>query len=358
MSTAENEVDDTATTKKSDAEPHDLDDAETKPLTPPVAKASEKPAKKPAQIPAKAAAAAEEVDEDDEEEEEEADDEDDDDAPPSSRKPRAKAAAPVRAAKRESSSAVRSASNSSVRNVWTIARREMRSYFDSLIAYVVIGGSTLGLGIFFFWMQAGGFWEVDRASMARLFAAMPWALAVLVIPLVTMRALAEEKHSGTLELLITMPVRDYEVILGKFSAAFGMCLILLGITVLYPIAMFVTPWHLGALDWGPVWTGYLGLALFSAAGTALGLLFSGITESQIIAFFLTAGSLLFLQIIGGVVETLPGNVGDTIAFISFETRFAPFVRGLIDTRAVVYFLSIAILCLLVAFRTLESRKWK
>jgi ABC-2 type transport system permease protein len=234
----------------------------------------------------------------------------------------------------------------------------MRSYFDSLIAYVVIGGSTLGLGIFFFLMQSGGFWEVDRASMARLFAAMPWALAVLVIPLVTMRALAEEKHSGTLELLITMPVRDYEVILGKFTAAFGMCLVLLAITVLYPVAMFVWPWHLGALDWGPVWTGYLGLALFSAAGTALGLLFSGITESQIIAFFLTAGTLLFLQIIGGVVETLPGVVGDTIAFISFETRFAPFARGLIDTRAVIYFVSIAVLCLLVAFRQLESRKWK
>jgi ABC-2 type transport system permease protein len=234
----------------------------------------------------------------------------------------------------------------------------MRSYFDSLIAYVVIGGSTLGLGIFFFLMQSGGFWEVDRASMARLFAAMPWALSVLVIPLVTMRAIAEEKHSGTLELLITMPVRDAEVILGKFTAAFGMCLVLLAITVLYPVAMFVWPWHLGALDWGPVWTGYLGLALFSAAGVALGLLFSGLTESQIIAFFLTAGSLLFLQIIGGVVETLPGAVGDTIAFVSFETRFAPFARGLIDTRAVIYFLSIAILCLLVAFRSLESRKWK
>jgi ABC-2 type transport system permease protein len=345
MSTAENEIDDT---KKSDTEPHDLDDADTKPIA------------STAKKPAKAAAAEEEADEDDDAEEEDDDDsegEDDEDAPPSSRKPRAKAA-PARAEKRTSSSTSTSVGGSSIKNVMTIARREMRSYFDSLIAYVVIGGSTLGLGIFFFLMQAGGFWEVDRASMARLFAAMPWALAVLVIPLVTMRALAEEKHSGTLELLITMPVRDYEVILGKFSAAFGMCLVLLGITVLYPVAMFVTPWHLGALDWGPVWTGYLGLALFSAAGVALGLLFSGLTESQIIAFFLTAGSLLFLQIIGGVVETLPGTVGDTIAFVSFETRFAPFARGLIDTRAVVYFLSITILCLLVAFRTLESRKWK
>ena len=343
MSTAENEIDDT---KKSDAEPHDLDDAETKPLD------TSKTAKKPVK-----AAAAEEVDDDENAAEEEEEESDDDDAPPSSRKPRAKAA-PARVEKRSTTSPETTVGASSLKNIMTIARREMRSYFDSLIAYVVIGGSTLALGIFFFLMQSGGFWEVDRASMARLFATMPWALCFFVIPLVTMRALAEEKHSGTLELLITMPVRDAEVILGKFAAAFGMCLVLLAITVLYPVAMFVWPWHLGALDWGPVWTGYLGLALFSAAGVAVGLLFSGITESQIIAFFLTAGTLVFLQAIGGIVETLPGTVGDIIAFVSFETRFAPFARGLIDTRAVVYFLSIAILCLLVAFRSLESRKWK
>lgn len=303
--------------------------------------------------------AEEEADETEEEEEEESesDDDDDDAPPPSSRKAKAKTkAAPARVAKR--TSVQREQAGSSVRNILTIARREMRSYFDSLIAYVVIGGSTLGIGIFFFLMQSGGFWEVDRASMARLFAAMPWALSVLVIPLVTMRALAEEKGTGTLELLITMPVRDADVILGKFFAAFGMCLILLAITVLYPIAMFVTPWHLGALDWGPVWTGYLGLALFSAAGTALGLMFSSFTESQIIAFFLTAGVMLFMQVIGGIVETLAGVAGDIIAFVSFETRFQPFARGLIDTRAVIYFLSIAIICLLVAFRSLESRKWK
>ncbi|MGH7328347.1 MAG: ABC transporter permease subunit [Polyangiaceae bacterium] len=305
-------------------------------------------------------AAASEEEETDEEDESDDQDDDDDEPPPSSRKSKAKvkakAKAPERAAKREA--APSSGAGSSLRNIWTIARREMRSYFDSLIAYVVIGGSTLGIGIFFFLMQSGGFWEVDRASMARLFAAMPWALSVLVIPLVTMRSLAEEKGTGTLELLITMPVRDADVILGKYFAALGMCLVLLAITVLYPIAMFVTPWHLGSLDWGPVWTGYLGLALFSAAGTALGLMFSSFTESQIIAFFLTAGVMLFMQVIGGIVETLAGVAGDIIAFVSFETRFQPFARGLIDTRAVIYFLSIAVICLLVAFRSLESRKWK
>lgn len=345
MSTAENEIDEKK--KNGEGEPHELasDDDDDAPSS-----------KKPAKSPVTSAASKKPVDEDDDDTSDEDDSDDNDDEPPSSRKPVAKTRTAEKPVRRERVSAAHS--GGSAKNVWTIARREMRSYFDSLIAYVVIGGSTLAIGIFFFLMQNGGFWEVDRASMARLFAAMPWALAVLVIPLVTMRSIAEEKNTGTLELLITMPVRDYEVILGKFSAAFTMCLVLLAITVLYPIAMFVWPWHLGALDWGPVWTGYLGLALFSAAGVSVGLMFSSFTESQIIAFFLTAGVMLFLQVIGGIVETMPGTVGDIIAFVSFETRFQPFARGLIDTRAVVYFVSIAVLCLLVAFRSLESRKWK
>ena len=243
------------------------------------------------------------------------------------------------------------------KNILTIAQRELRAYFDSLVAYVVIGGSLLGLGVYFFLFQQGGFWQVDRATMSRMFDFMPWALAVLVIPLITMRALAEEKRSGTIELLITLPVSDSDVILGKFLAALAMTVILLAASVLYPIAMFVWPWHLGVLDWGPIWAGYFGLLLFSSAGIAIGMLFSSYTESQIIAFFLTAGLLLFLVIIGTVVESLPGVVGDSIAFVSFETRYQPFARGLIDTRAVVYFLSVSVLCLLVAFRSLESRKW-
>jgi ABC-2 type transport system permease protein len=243
------------------------------------------------------------------------------------------------------------------KNIYTIALRELRAYFDSLVAYVVLGGSLFGLGIYFFLFQGGGFWQVDRATMTRMFEFLPWALALLVIPLITMRALAEEKRSGTIELLITLPVTDADVILGKYFAALAMAAILLLATLIYPIAMFVWPWHLGSLDWGPVWSGYVGLFLFSGAGIALGLLFSSLTESQIIAFFVTAFLLTFLQIVGALVQFLPGVLGDSIAFVSFSSRYEPFARGLIDTRAIVYFLSIAVLCLLIAFRSLESRKW-
>jgi ABC-2 type transport system permease protein len=243
------------------------------------------------------------------------------------------------------------------KNIYTIALRELRAYFDSLVAYVVLGGSLFGLGIYFFLFQGGGFWQVDRATMTRMFEFLPWALALLVIPLITMRALAEEKRSGTIELLITLPVTDADVILGKYFAALAMAGILLLATLIYPIAMFVWPWHLGSLDWGPVWSGYVGLFLFSSAGIAMGLLFSSLTESQIIAFFVTAFLLTFLQIVGALVQFLPGVLGDSIAFVSFSSRYEPFARGLIDTRAIIYFLSIAVLCLLIAFRSLESRKW-
>jgi ABC-2 type transport system permease protein len=271
----------------------------------------------------------------------------------------AESASPASTASRDPRTAGASAARSfpSLRNIFTITRRELRSYFDSLVAYVVICGSLVAVGLYFFY---GGFWQVNRASMGRMFeglVCMPLALSVLVIPLVTMRAMADEKRSGTLELLITMPLTDSEVVLGKYFAAFGMTLLLLVVSLAYPIAMFVWPWHMGPLDWGPVWAGYFGLALFSAAGTAIGLMFSCLTESQVIAFFMTAGLLTFLYVIGSLVEYVPGGLGDIVSFVSFQSRFASFARGLIDTRAIVFFLSIAIICLLVSFRSLESRKW-
>ena len=251
-----------------------------------------------------------------------------------------------------------------MRNILIIARRDLRAQFNSPVAYVVIGGAMLLLGVLFFLVPRmgggffmGSFWEVDRASMDQLFEYLPPLMCLFVIPAVTMRSLAAEKGSGTLELLITMPVRDSEVILGKYLAACAMVLVLLLSTMLYPIAMFKWPWHLGALDWGPVWSGYLGIALFSFAAVAIGMMLSSLTESDVVAFFMTAGVLFVLYIVGFMVSIVPAAWADAIGFVSFLTRYHSFARGLIDTRAVVYFLSVAIVCLLVSFRSLESRKW-
>jgi ABC-2 type transport system permease protein len=253
-----------------------------------------------------------------------------------------------------------------MRNILIIARRDLRAQFNSPVAYVVIGGTLLLLGLLIFKMPhtavagvaIGGFWEIDRATMDEMFTLLPPLLSVLVIPAITMRSLAAEKGSGTLELLITMPVRDSEVILGKYLAAFGTVLILLALTLLYPLTMFVKPWNFGALDWGPVWSGYLGCVFFSGAAVALGLMFSSLTESDVVAFFLTLVSLFALYAIGPMMSVVHGGVvGDAISFVSFQSRYQSFARGLIDLRAVVYFLSVALLSLLVSFRSLESRKW-
>lgn len=246
----------------------------------------------------------------------------------------------------------------------TIARREFRSYFDSPLAYVVICLGMILLGVFFFLVDdpffGGAFWAVGRASLTKMFEYVPYGLAVLIVPVVTMRLLAEEKRSGTLEMLITLPVKDHEVIIGKFLGAWGLVLVLIAATAFFPFMMFVWPWHLGHLDSGPLLTGYLGLALYSAATIAIGLLISTVTESQVIAFFITWLVLVLFQVIHKVpalFDFLGPAARSVTYFISFTVRLEPFTKGVISTREIVFFLSITIGCLMAAFRALERRKW-
>jgi len=238
----------------------------------------------------------------------------------------------------------------------TIASREFRAYFDSPLAYVVICLGLFLLGAFVF-LVPGGFWQIDRASMDRVFRFSALGLSLVVIPVITMRLLAEEKRSGTLEMLITLPVRDAEVILGKFLGAMGLVSVLIVATMLYPFLMFKWPWHLGPLDIGPVMAGYLGLFLFSAAAVAIGLLVSALTESQTVAFFITFIVLLALNYFSDIGGLASPKLGQFLQSVSFSENLGNFSRGLIDTRNVVYFLSITVLCLAFAFRSLESRKW-
>jgi ABC-2 type transport system permease protein len=239
----------------------------------------------------------------------------------------------------------------------TIAKREFRSYFDSPLAYVLICLSFLAIGLLFF-MWRGGFWQVDRASVSRLFEFAPLGLSLLVVPVVTMRLVAEERRSGTLEMLITLPVKDSDVIGGKYLGALGLVLVLVVATVIYPIAMFRFPWTLGPLDSGPVLSGYVGLILFSAAATALGLLVSSFVESQAIAFFVTVISLLGLWFFDNLAEFVgTGWFATVLRYVSFQTRLSSFWRGLLDSRDIVYFVSVTALSLVVSFRALERRKW-
>lgn len=241
-----------------------------------------------------------------------------------------------------------------------IAKREFRSYFDSPLAYVVICLSYFGLGLMFFNVGAS-FWRVDKASLTDLFVYVGPGLSGLVVPVVTMALLAEERRSGTLEMLITLPVKDSDVVLGKFLGALGLVLSLLLAMLIYPLMMFWFPWHLGTLDWGPVRSALLGLALFSSASVAIGLLISSVTRSQAVAFFITFFVLVMLWMMGELTDYVGQEVNQTLAnilaYISFNSRLQGFIRGLVDTRDIVYFVSVSALALVFAFRALERRKW-
>ncbi len=241
----------------------------------------------------------------------------------------------------------------------TIAKREFRSYFDSPLAYVVFCLSFLFMGVVFFrgLLGFGGFWQANRASMQQMFELIPIGLTLLVVPVVTMRLMAEERRSGTLEMLITLPVKDSDVILGKYLGALGLVYVLILGTVVYPIVLFTWPYQLGPVDWNTVGSGYLGLVLYSAATVAIGLLVSSLTQSQAIAFFVTFFALLSFYFLSRLAQVLPANIGVVLNYMSFEPHFQPFARGLIDTRDVVFFLSIAALALILSFRALERRKW-
>lgn len=239
-----------------------------------------------------------------------------------------------------------------------IAKREFRSYFDSPIAYIVICLSFFALGIMFFFLN-GGFWQLDRASVSRLFESAPIGLSFLVVPVVTMRLLAEERRSGTLEMLITLPVKDSDVVLGKYLGALGLVLVLVLSTLAYPLVMFKFPWNLGPLDGGPVASGYFGMVLFSCAAVAVGLLISALTESQAVAFFITffvLGALWLFGDLAGKASDYPA-LAALLNYVSFQSRLSNFWRGLVDSRDVIFFLSVTALSLMVAFRALERRKW-
>jgi len=240
----------------------------------------------------------------------------------------------------------------------SIAKREFRSYFNSPVAYVVICLALLATGLLFF-AWGGGFFQANRASLQGMLSWVPWLMCFPVVPVITMGLLAQERRSGTLEMLITMPVRDSEVIIGKFLGAWGLVMVLIFTTLIYPIMLFSVPWDLGAVDSGPVLTGYVGLILFSAAAVSIGLLVSALTDSQIVSLFITVFLLVFMMAIGNrfTIDILPESLEFAASFVGFDARLEGFFRGTVNTRDVVYFLTLTAGCLIGSFWALERRKW-
>ena len=233
-------------------------------------------------------------------------------------------------------------------NVLTISGRQFRSYFNGPVAYIVICIVLVALG-FFFWKT---FFLFGVASAREMFR---WLGLILVfaLPALTMGLLAEEKRTGTIELLITMPVTEAQVILGKFFGVFGLYAVLLALTILYPMSIST----LGDLDWGPVLGGYVGLLLQGSAILAIGLMASSWTNNQLIALFVALTLSVFFWILDKFLPLLPTSAASVLQWLSFDYHFQSMARGVIDLRDVLYFLSMTIFALALAFRALESRRW-
>jgi ABC-2 type transport system permease protein len=233
-------------------------------------------------------------------------------------------------------------------HILTIGGRQFRSYFNGPVAYIVICIVMLALG-FFFWNT---FFLYGRASAREMFR---WLSLILVfaLPALTMGLLAEEKRTGTIELLITMPVTDAQVILGKFIGVLGLYAVILVLTVAYPISVST----LGNLDWGPVWSGYLGLLLQGSAILAIGLMASSWTDNQLIALFVALTLSVFFWVLDKFLALLPTNAASALEWLSFDYHFQSMARGVVDLRDVLFFFSVTIFALALAFRALESRRW-
>ncbi len=235
-------------------------------------------------------------------------------------------------------------------NIFPIFKRELRSYFNSLVAYVVIVVFLAILG----WFFANNLFLNNVASLYIVFdSPLAKILFLVIAPAITMRLLAEERKSGTIELLTTKPVKDVEIILGKFLAAWCVLGAALLPTLFYVITMAV----LGTVDIGAIISGYIGLMLMGGVFIALGVLASSLTENQIVAFILGFIFCFVFFMLDKVLPYMPSFMASTIEFLGVDFHYSSIVRGVIDSRNIIYFFSLLGFSLTLATVSLERRKW-
>ncbi|MGQ9672713.1 MAG: ABC transporter permease subunit [Candidatus Aminicenantales bacterium] len=255
-----------------------------------------------------------------------------------------------------------------MKNIWSIAKREIKAYFSSPIAYVVIAVFLLLVGFFFYsaiwWFNSQSIQmaqnpyyyqqvNINQMVYAPLFHNMSIIL-LLMIPLLTMRLLAEEKKVGTDELLFTSPLSVGEIIAGKYLAALVVLAIMLGLSGL--LSLF--PFFFGNPELVQILNGYLGLFLMGAAFIGVGLFFSSLTENQIVAAILTFGALLLFWILNWASYSASGLWKDVLNYLSFFQHFDDMTRGILDTTDLVYYLSFSFFGLFLTHSVIQSRRWR
>jgi gliding motility-associated transport system permease protein len=255
-----------------------------------------------------------------------------------------------------------------MRNIMAIAQKELRSYFASPIAYITIGFFALLYGWFYVTllnyfvrqsMQMGQFGGGPQSIninqvMIRNLTENLLILVLFLMPMVTMRTYAEEKRSGTIELLLTSPLTDFEIIFGKFLGALALWGAMLAVSIIHLAILFVY----GNPEWKPILTAYVGLLLFGACFISVGLFISSLTKNQIVAGMATFAVFLFLWVINWIGSFSGPTVSDLTNYLSIVDHFDDFGKGVIDTTHLIYYFSVIIFGLFLTAKSVETERWR
>lgn len=236
-----------------------------------------------------------------------------------------------------------------MRNVVAIFSREFWSYFDSPLAYIVVPVFLALVGGFSLFFQ-----DIFAAGIASMRTVFFWSAVfyLLLIPAVTMRLFAEEKRTGSLELLVTMPITETQMVLGKFLAALALMTVALLLTLPYPITIS----SVGDLDWGPVFGGYVGLFLLGSAFAAIGTAASAYTSNQVVAFLLALVFCVIPFATGYALQAVPAAILPLVQYLTFDYHFNNLARGVVDSRNLVFYATVVVLFLQIAVYGLERRR--
>ncbi|HID95372.1 MAG TPA: ABC transporter permease [Candidatus Latescibacteria bacterium] len=259
-----------------------------------------------------------------------------------------------------------------MRNMLAIFQKEMRSYFISPIAYVLAAVFLVISGYFFYGIVVSfsnqSLYYVQYSSrygmqmpplnlneqvIRGIFGLMSF-ISLFMIPMLTMRLYAEEKRSGTIELLMTSPLTTVQTLLGKFLACFVLYVLIIALTVIFMVILEIY----GSPEWGPIISSYIGTLLMGAAFISVGIFASSLTENQIVAVVISFGALLMFWVIGSAVIFTGPGAGRVFSYLSIIEHIVDFHKGVIDTKDAVFYLSFTGFFLFLTYRTVESRSWR
>jgi gliding motility-associated transport system permease protein len=254
-----------------------------------------------------------------------------------------------------------------MRNILAIAQKELKSYFASPIAYIVIGLFALFYGYFYavylqvFLRDSMSLGQMGQQSamnvnqqMLRPVLQNVTVLLLFVLPAITMRTYAEERRSGTIELLLTSPVSDFQIVMGKFLGALALYTVMMSVTLIHNGVLYVY----GSPEWKPILTSYLGLMLLGGSFLSVGLFISTLTTNQIVAYIVTFSTFLLLWVISWIGSFSSGMFTDVTAYLSVIEHFDDFTKGVIDTTHVIYYLSMITFGLFLTAKSVDTERWR